>query len=122
MQPGGTDAALRELGSSGWTVVAYGDRREPECLVAWRRLEDHADVLIIASQTRCAAYRAPLWPGQDPLEVRAVTWCYLGEIGSVLRNLLSLPPIDRTWPTYPMPPEVPLPDPAQRHLTLRLPQ
>lgn len=117
-----TDQALRHLGRTGWTLVAYGDRREPDWVVAWRHIEDHADVLIIASETRCAAYRAPLWPGQDPLEAEQISWCHLGPISPVLRSLLALPPIDRTLPTFPLPPEVPLPDPGVRTVTLRLPQ
>jgi hypothetical protein len=117
-----TDEALRCLGRSGWTLVAYGDRAEPDCLVAWKRLDDHADVLIMDTEQRSAAYRAPLWPDQDPLDARMVTWCYLGHIGAVLRNLLALPPIDRAWPAYEMPPEVPLPGLGVRTVTLRLPQ
>lgn len=117
-----TDEALRNLSRWGWTLIAYGDRAEPELLVAHQRYGDHVDVLIIAAEDRCAGYRAPLWPDQDPIEVGTVVWYYQGDVTDVLRMLLALPTIDRTWPQFPMPPEAPLPGRHTTRRTIRLPQ
>ncbi len=116
------DEALSRLGKSGWTFVAYGSRIVPCPLVAFQRLGDHVDVLVMEGEDRCAAYRAPAWPGDDPVSVQSVRWCYMGAICVVLPRLLALPTVDQLWPLYPIPPEIRLPDPTTRPITIRPPQ
>lgn len=107
------DEALRLLPRWGWTLVGYGDRREPDVLVAHYRMPDkdfidtdYVDVLLTRGRDRCGAYRARLWPGQDPLDVYAVTWQVTGHLRAVLWELLNLPPVELGWPDYPHPPEL----------------
>src|SRR5207302_7314853 len=44
------------------------------------------DVLVMEGEDRCAAYRAPAWPDQNPISVQSVRWCYMGAISAVLPN------------------------------------
>lgn len=113
---------LGQLSRHGWTVAAYGPRAQPDRLVAYQKRGEYVDVLVIADEHRCAAYRAPMRSGHDPLSVAEVTWCYLGALAAVLDNLLRLPAPDPSWPSYPIPAEVPLPDTATRPVHVRPPQ
>ncbi len=118
------DGALARMCGWGWTFVAYRDRVVPEPLVAHFRLNDQVDVLVVDGEDRCGAYRARVRLDQDPVDVHAVTWSVTGDIRFVLRSLLRLPPVDRSRPDLPVPPELRalLPCPSIRHLTIRPPQ
>jgi hypothetical protein len=117
-----TDETLRSLAQWGWTMVAYGDRTDPDCLVSYQRRGDHVDVLVMAGEDRCAGYRAPCWSDQDPIEVSSVVWHYLGDVATVLRWLITLPAVDPSWPQYPLPAQVPLPGKHTKRRTIRPPQ
>lgn len=125
------EPVLRLLPWWGWTMVAYGDRSEPDVLVAHYVMGnmigdyDYVDVFLARGVDRCAAYRARIWPGQDPLDVYAVIWCRIGDFASVLWELLNLRPVELGWPDFPHPQELwdLLPDAYLRsHRTYRPPQ
>jgi hypothetical protein len=118
------DDVLRQLPRRGFTMLAYGDRAEPDPLVAYRRLDDHVDVMVIRSARRVGVYRAAASLDEDPLTVEAVQWCTTGGIAEMLYALLTLWPVDPAWPPYPMPPEVRelLPPPGMLPVTMRPPQ
>lgn len=118
------DTVLRLLPRWGWTMVAYGDRAEPDLLVAHYVMADYVDVFLTRGLTACGAYRARIWPDQDPVRVYAVTWSVVGDLTTVLWGLLNLRPVERGWPDYEMAPELRqlLPDASRTHHTIRPPQ
>lgn len=118
------DDVLRQLPRRGFTLLAYGDRTEPDPLVAYRRLGDHVDVLVIRGADRVGVYRAAVPADEDPLTVETVQWCTTGGIAEMLYALLTLWPVDPAWPDYAIPPEVAelLPPPGQLPVTMRPPQ
>lgn len=119
------DQVLRQLPGWGWTMVAYGGRTRPDPLVAHYLMPDvaYVDVLVLRGRDRCGAYRARIWPGQDPLDVYAVTWSDTGHLRPVLWELLNLPPVQLGWRDYPHPTALraPLPVPETPR-TIRPPQ
>lgn len=118
------DQVLAWLPRWGWTMLAYGDRNAPDLLIAHYLMGDYVDVFLTRGHDRCGAYRARIWPGQDPVDVYGVTWCQLGDVSAVLWGLLNLRPVERGWPDYDIPAELRtlLPNPTQRRHTLRPPQ
>ncbi|HEX5403147.1 MAG TPA: hypothetical protein VFX16_12675 [Pseudonocardiaceae bacterium] len=123
-----TDELLAQLPRWGWTMVAYGQRATPDVLVAHYLMNDPAnayvDVFVTRGHSQCGGYRARIWPHQDPVDVYGVTWSVTGDLSTVLCALLNLRPVEQGWPDYDMPAELRtlLPNPTQRHRTIRPPQ
>jgi hypothetical protein len=124
-----SDELLSLLPRWGWTMVAYGDRHNPDVLVAYYRMDESApgayvDVFVTRGAGQCGGYRARIWPHQDPVDVYGVTWSVVSDVSTVLAALLNLRPVEPGWPDYDMPPALRslLPDPTQRHRTIRPPQ
>lgn len=61
------DDVLWSLSRWGWTMVAYGDRHAPDPLVAYYQMDDYVDVFATRGLAWCGAYRARIWPDQDPV-------------------------------------------------------
>lgn len=117
------DATLADFSRSGWTVVALGDRNTPDALALWQRMGSHADVLVLRSEDQAVAFRAPVWPYDDPLAATEVIWCWHGPAAVVTHKLLALGPVRWDWPAYPIPAECQIPELAgMRHGTIRPPQ
>lgn len=115
---------LAKLPRWGWTMRAYGERYAPDHLIAHYVMNDYVDVFATRGPDRCGAYRARIWPDQDPIEVYAITWCVVSDLTSVLWSLLNLRPVERGWPDYDIPSGLLglLPSAGQYHLTIRPPQ
>lgn len=124
--PFNAEDVLRSLPRLGWTVVAYGERYSPDLLVAYHRIEEgtYVDVFATHGPGQCGAYRARIWPHLDPVDVFGVTWSVVGDVSTVLRALLNMGPVERGSPDCDMPAELRalLPNPTQRHRTIRPPQ
>lgn len=118
------DEVLASLPQWGWTMLAYGDRDQPELLIAHYLMGDYVDVFLTRGPDHCGAYRARIWPNQDPVDVYGVTWCQVGNLDTVLWGLLNLRPVERGWPDFDIPAELRalLPNPTQRRYTIRPPQ
>jgi hypothetical protein len=80
--PFDSDEVLAALPRWGWTMSAYGQRHHPDLLVAHYRMDDYVDVFVSRGHDRCGAYRARLWPGQDPVDAYGVTWCVTGDLST----------------------------------------
>ncbi|HEX3591111.1 MAG TPA: hypothetical protein VHV74_15915 [Pseudonocardiaceae bacterium] len=104
--PFDSDEVLAALPRWGWTMSAYGQRHHPDLLVAHYRMDDYVDVFVSRGHDRCGAYRARLWPGQDPVDAYGVTWCVTGDLSTVLAGVLNLRPVERGWPDYDPPAEL----------------
>ncbi|HEX5121579.1 MAG TPA: hypothetical protein VFW65_40885 [Pseudonocardiaceae bacterium] len=118
------DDVLASLPRWGWTMLAYGERSRPDLLVAYYLMGDYVDVFATRGPDRCGAYRARIWPEQDPVDVYGITWCQVGDLTTVLWGLLNLSPVQRGWPDRDVPAALRmlLPNPTQCRYTIRPPQ
>lgn len=119
-----TDSELGQLNKRGWTITAVGQRHSPDGIIAHQVRGDHVDVLIIAGEGECGAYRAPLPASREPLDVEHVRWYLAGDATDVLRHLLALGPVDTSAPLAPLDPRLraALAEVRRFRRTIRIPQ
>ncbi|MCP3801870.1 hypothetical protein NLX83_21625 [Allokutzneria sp. A3M-2-11 16] len=92
----GTQIALQELiMSEEWWLHGFGNRArdwQPDVIAVTRLWQHTADVVVLHSEERAVAYRAPEIEGNGTrFAPRIVTWIFAGAAVDALRAMLRLP-------------------------------